>query len=64
MNINTTEPVDLLPRWAYTREEWQDILDKTVFVKDNIRYFAKSPKQQESERIDMFIDDVINELFL
>ncbi len=55
VDIKYIEPMDLLPLWAYTNSEWDEIVNQTVCIIDGIRHMKKKPEQLRSEEIEEFI---------
>ena len=53
------EPMDLLPLWAYTNSEWDDIVNQTVCIIDGTRYMKKEPEQLRLEDIEAFADSIL-----
>jgi len=51
--------LDHLPRWAYTDSEWKEqVLDKTEYIKDGIRY-EKIIIEEPDPEIDEFINNMM-----
>ena len=59
INIDKLEPMDLLPRWCYINSEWNDIVNQTVRIIDNIRYIEKNPEQQLIDELEDFADEFL-----
>jgi len=52
------EVVDNLPKWAYTKDEWSDLLTSVDKIINDTMYRYKSKPTKEDEIINKLIDSL------
>ncbi len=60
IDIEDLELMDLFPRWAYHKHEWNQIVSDTVRKVDGMRYKEKEPEQKEMERVENELNSFVD----